>query len=104
MQRINLESIEKYDAANFSRAQVFKGERFVTLLLTLVPNQAVPSHRHEGWDVLLAPLRGAAEITLDGETITLRSGEIVFADGANDFAPVNRGRENFAMLITLVRR
>jgi len=29
---------------------------------------------------------------------------LVFVDGANDFAPVNKGGENFSMLITLVRR
>lgn len=104
MQRINLESVEKYDATKFRRAELFKGESFRTLLLTLAPGQSVPSHRHEGWDVLLAPARGEAEITLDGETFTLRGGETVFVDGKNNFAPVNRGTENFATLITLVRR
>ena len=34
----------------------------------------------------------------------LRAGEVVFVDGANDFAPVNKGQSNFSMLITLVRR
>lgn len=104
MQRIALEAIEKYDAASFHRTEVFRGERIRTLLLTLVPGQSVSSHRHEGYEVLLNPVRGEAEITLDGETFTLRAGELVFADGANDFAPVNRGSENFALLVTLVRR
>ena len=50
------------------------------------------------------PLRGEAEAVLDGERVTLRAGEAIFLDGANDFAPVNTGGENFSMLITLVRR
>lgn len=104
MQRIALESIEKYDATKFSRAEAVKGERLRTLLLCLAPNQSVPSHRHEGFEVLLEPLRGEAEAFLDGEPVTLRAGELILVDGANDFAPVNRGNENFAMLITLVRR
>ena len=53
---------------------------------------------------MLQPLRGEAEAVLDGEPVTLRAGEVVFVDGANDFAPVNRGESNFSMLITLVRR
>ena len=104
MQRIALKSIEHYDAEKFFRTELFKGERLRTLPLCLTPGQAVPAHRHEGFEILLEPLRGEAEITLDGETVTLGAGELVLVDGANDFAPVNRGRENFAMLITLVRR
>lgn len=41
---------------------------------------------------------------LAGEQVTLRAGEVVFVDGANDFAPVNKGRDNFSLLIMLVRR
>lgn len=104
MKRVAPEQLERYDAAKFYRTEVFGGERLRTLLLCLAPGQAVPSHRHEGFEIILEPLRGEAEITLDGETFSLRAGELVFVDGANDFAPVNRGAENFAMLITLVRR
>ena len=43
-------------------------------------------------------------IKLDGEQIVLSAGEIIYVDGANDFAPVNHTTENFAMLITLVRK
>jgi hypothetical protein len=40
---------------------------------------------------------------LDGEPVTLRPGEMIFVDGANDFAPVKKGGENFSMLITMVQ-
>lgn len=104
MQRIDLTFVEKYDETKFTRPEIFKGERLHTLLLCLAPGQAVPSHRHEGFEIQLQALRGEAEITLDGEQVTLRAGEVVLVDGANDFAPVNRQKENFAMLITLVRK
>ena len=104
MKRVTLEQLEKYTETKFYRAELFKGERLRTLLLTLTPGQAVPSHRHEGFEILLEPLRGEVEIVLDGEPMTLRAGELILVDGANDFAPVNRGSDNFAMLITLVRR
>lgn len=104
MKRVKLESIERYDEVKFYRTEVFKGERMRTMLLTLLPGQSVPSHKHEGYDVLIQPMRGEAEITLDGETSSLVHGEIVFADGANSFALVNRSNENFAMFVTLVRR
>lgn len=104
MKKVFIGEIEKYEDEKFARPVLFKGERTTTLLLCLKPGQAVPSHRHEGFEIVLQPLGGAAEAVLDGERVTLRAGDLVFVDGANDFAPVNTGVENFSMLITLVRR
>ena len=104
MNKVITEEVEKYEDEKYVRPVLFKGERTTALLLCLKPGQAVPPHRHEGFEIVLQPLRGEAEAVLDGEQIRLRAGEVVFVDGANDFAPVNRGGENFSMLITLVRR
>jgi hypothetical protein len=43
-------------------------------------------------------------MTLEFCAAALRAGEIILVDGATDFAPANRTRESFAMLITLIRR
>jgi quercetin dioxygenase-like cupin family protein len=104
MKKIVIGEVEKYEDEKFVRPVLFKGERATTLLLCLKPGQAVPAHRHEGFEVLLQPLRGEAEAVLDGEVTTLRAGEMMLVDGGNEFAPVNRGAGNFSMLITLVRR
>ena len=55
----------------------------------------MPSHRHEGFEIVLHPLKGEAEAVLDGEQVALRAGEMIFVDGANDFAPANKGRREF---------
>lgn len=104
MKRIIIEDVEKYEDEKYIRPVLFKGERTTALLLCLKPGQAMRAHRHEGFEIVLQPLRGTAEAVLDGEQTILRAGEIFFVDGANDFAPVNHGDGNFAMLITLVRR
>jgi quercetin dioxygenase-like cupin family protein len=104
MNKVIIEAVEKYEDEKYVRPVLFKGERTTALLLCLKPGQSVPPHRHEGFEIMLQPLKGEAEAVLDGEAVTLRAGEVVFVDGANDFAPVNRGSENFSMLITLVRR
>ena len=104
MKRVIIEEVEQYEDEKYVRPVLHKGERTTTLLLCLKPGQAVPSHRHEGFEIVLQPLRGEAEAVLDGERVTLRARELYFVDGANDFAPVNRGASNFSMLITLVRR
>ncbi len=104
MNEVIISEVEKYEDEKFIPPVLFKGERTTGLLLCLKPGQAVPSHRHEGFEIVFHPLRGEAEVVLDGETVTLRAGEVYFFDGANDFAPVNRGGQDFAMLITLVRR
>ena len=104
MKRVTFEEVEKYEDEKYVRPVLFKGERTTSLLLCLKPGQSLPSHRHEGFEIVLHPLRGEAEAVLDGEQVTLRAGEVIFVAGANDFAPVNKGSENFSMLITLVRR
>lgn len=104
MKRVIFEEVEKYEDEKYVRPVLFKGERTTSLLLCLKPGQSMPSHRHEGFEIALHPLRGEAEAALDGELVTLRAGEVIFVDGANDFAPVNKSGENFSMLITLVRR
>ena len=104
MKRVIVEEVEKYEDEKYVRPVLFKGERATALLLCLKPGQSVPPHRHEGFEIVLQPLKGEAEAVLDGETLTLRAGEVVFVDGTNDFAPVNKGQSNFSMLITLVRR
>lgn len=104
MKRVNLKDIEKYDEKKFLRSDVVKGDRSQVLLLCLTPGQSVPAHRHEGYEILLHVLDGVVEVTLDGEQMTLQSGDIILVDGANDFAPVNRGEGNFSMLITLVQK
>jgi quercetin dioxygenase-like cupin family protein len=104
MKRVIIEEIEEYEDEKYVRPVLFKGERTTALLLCLKPGQSVPPHRHEGFEIMLQPLKGEAEAVLDGEHVTLRAGEVVFVDGANDFAPVNSGDVNFSMLITLVRR
>jgi quercetin dioxygenase-like cupin family protein len=104
MKRVIFEEVEKYEEEKHVSRVLFKGERTTSLLLCLKPGQVMPSHRHEGFEIVLHPLRGEAEVVLDGEQATLRVGEVIFVDGANDFAPVNKGAEDFSMLITLVRR
>jgi quercetin dioxygenase-like cupin family protein len=104
MNKVIIKEVEKYEDEKYVRPVLFKGERATALLLCLKPGQSVPPHRHEGFEIVLQPLRGEAEAVLDGEPVTLRPGQVVFVDGANDFAPVNTGGENFSMLITLVRR
>jgi quercetin dioxygenase-like cupin family protein len=104
MKRMNLEKLEQFDDKKFSRHEVLEGERSHALLLCLRPGQSVPAHRHEGYEILLHALHGQADVTLDGEQMTLRAGDFVLVDGANDFAPVNNGEGNFSMLITLVRK
>ena len=104
MKRVTIEEVENYKDEKYVCPTLFKGERTTSLLLCLKPGQAMPSHRHEGFEIVLHPLKGEAEAVLDGERVTLRAGEMVFVDGANDFAIANKGGGNFSMLITLVRR
>ena len=92
IKRVAVEKVEMYGDEKFACPVLFKGERATTLLLCLKPGQAIPAHRHEGFEVALYPLKGEAETVLDGEQVRLRAGEMIFVDGANDCAIGNKGR------------
>ena len=104
MKRVAIEEVEMYGDEKYECPVLFKGARATTLLLCLKPGQAMPAHRHEGFEVALHPLKGEGETVLDGKQVRLWAGEMIFVDGANDFAIANMGQENFSMLITLARR
>ena len=53
MNKVIIEEVEKYEDEKYVRPVLFKGERTTALLLCLKPGQAVPSHRHEGFEVVL---------------------------------------------------
>jgi quercetin dioxygenase-like cupin family protein len=78
MKRVAVEEVEIYGDEKYACPVLFKGERATTLLLCLKPGQAIPAHRHEGFEVTLHPLKGEAETVLDGEQVWLRAGEMIF--------------------------
>lgn len=70
-----------------THAEVFDERRPRTVRLQLDAGQRVPPHSHPGTDVVLHVLSGELELTLDGETVDLRPGELVRFSGDREISP-----------------
>ena len=104
MQTKTFHEIERYSPERFVHVPVFHGARTQVLLLCLSPGQKVPPHSHPGYEITLQPLQGKALLPFPGGAeVELEPGQVHFVKGEGSFSPRNPFRENFQMLIHLVK-
>jgi quercetin dioxygenase-like cupin family protein len=100
----NLGQLEEYDSQHFVRKEVTNGAQSKSVLLNLLPGQEIPTHGHNGSEVLLVPQKGQALLTVDGTTDTLlQPGTVYGAGDESTFRILNNGSEPCQILVILVR-
>lgn len=105
MEKKIFQEMEHYAPDKHVHVPLFTGDRTKVLLLCLSAGQSVPPHSHPGYEITLQPLKGKALLPADqNKEIELLPGEIYFVDGAISFNPKNPFREEFEMLIHLVKK
>lgn len=82
--------------------RLFVGRRSQVMELTLASGGSVPSHRHDGDEVILVPQQGSCRLQVDDQSYTLRPGEVMCTDGGHDFVLQNDGTEEFRALAMLI--
>jgi quercetin dioxygenase-like cupin family protein len=68
-------------------AEVFEQRSPRTVRLRLDAGEAVPPHRHPGYDIVLYVIEGAVELRLDDERHTVTPGDAVRFSGERDISP-----------------
>lgn len=105
LQKKVFREIERFSTEKHVHVPVFQGDRATVLMLCLAPGQSVAPHSHPGYEITLQPLRGKAVLPRkDGTELTLAPGEIALIDGSSSFNPKNPFKEEFTMLIHLIRK
>ncbi len=104
MEVLRFSEVERFDSQKFIHVPMFSGIRTKVLLLCLSGGLTVTPHSHPGYEVTLQPLRGKANLPLpDGSTLLLEPGMFITIDGAAAFNPSNPFKDEFEMLIHLIR-
>ncbi|HVN48375.1 MAG TPA: hypothetical protein VMU30_06085 [Bacteroidota bacterium] len=105
MEKKIFQDVERYAPDKHVHVPLFTSDRTKVLLLCLSAGLNVPPHSHPGFEITLQPLKGKALLPVDdNKEIELKPGEIYFVDGSMSFNPKNPFRENFEMLIHLIKK
>ena len=104
LEECNLSELEEYDPKHFVRKLVTRGAQSKSMLMNLLPGQEIPTHGHDGYEVLLLPQKGQAVLIVDDTTdVALRPGTVYSAGQHNTFRIHNNSTEPFQLLVILVR-
>jgi quercetin dioxygenase-like cupin family protein len=93
MNTCRFEDVEQYTEGSPFRKCLNEGAQSRSMLIHLLPGQAVPEHPHPGHEVILLPQRGRATLTLDGTTeIPLEAGGFYAEEEGHNVRHCEHGR------------
>ena len=90
------------DLTETPHENVFPGSEPKTARLSLAAGEAVPAHDHPDRQIVLYLVSGALDVTLDGETFALESGDVLRFDGRKTVSPEARA-DSTALLVLAPR-
>lgn len=76
--------VEPHEFREGVRLHAVGGEQVLLCRVTYEPGKRVPRHRHEATEQVMAIVDGEVEMTVEGETTTLRSGDVVVVNRGLD--------------------
>jgi quercetin dioxygenase-like cupin family protein len=96
----NLNDVIVFSQEGLTKNIVFDTPDVLCFVLSLVPGQQIPDHRHEQSDLLLTVLKGKGQARVNGRLVSLALGTILHVEGQEDFA-VPVVEEHLSLLATL---
>lgn len=90
------------DLTETPHENVFPGSEPKTVRLELEAGEEIPAHDHPERQIVLYLVSGALDVTLDGETHALESGDVLRFDGRRTVAPAARA-DSTALLVLAPR-
>ncbi len=102
--QIVLKDLVEYNDDRFAVKSVFKGAQSEAILLMLNPNQELPAHPHERFEVVLVPQEGHGTMTVNGtKDVDLVPRTLYYEPAGSSIRIVNTGDIPLQVLITLIR-
>lgn len=90
------------DLTETPHENVFPGSEPKTVRLSLAEGESVPAHDHPERQIVLYLVSGALDVTLDGETYEVESGDALRFDGRRTVEPEARA-DSTALLVLAPR-
>lgn len=76
---------------------VIQGKHFCQGYVVIYPGGSIPLHEHETIETYTV-LKGEGEMTVDGETLTVKEGDFVYVDENKPHALMNTGTQDLHMM------
>jgi quercetin dioxygenase-like cupin family protein len=89
----------KFDAAKMQKLNLFETERFFCDVYCLEPGQAQKPHAHEGSDKVYAVLEGTVTVTIDADSQSLKSGDVVLCPAGSSHGVSNNSDSRASLLV-----
>jgi len=93
-----------YSDATFTKRLIFNEEKVLNFALNLKPGQEIPPHIHENSDLVLYVITGGGELTVDGKSQNITTGDVIYCVGEEEFSLKNNTDENSSCFVVLAPR
>ena len=93
-----------YSQDTFTKRVLFSEEKVLNFVLNLMPGQQIPPHKHEDSDLILHVVTGGGDLTVDGKTQNLTTGDVIYCVGEEEFSLKNNTTENLSCFIVITPR
>ena len=98
------EQIARYDELPLTNVSLFVEEDFSGCLLGFLPGQELPVHQHEHEHEVFDVLQGKGTLVLDGESIEVASGGVIFVPAGVRHGFKNTGTDRWLIRATIHQR
>jgi quercetin dioxygenase-like cupin family protein len=96
----NLNDNIVFSSKGMNKRIVFDTPEVLCFVLSLMPGQQIPEHKHENSGMILTVLKGKGQVRVSGKLMSLYIGSIIYVQGQEDFGiPVVE--EDLALLATI---
>ncbi len=96
----NLNDSIQFSATGLSKRIVFDTPKVLCFVLSLMPGQIIPEHRHEQSALTITVLKGRGQARVNGKVVMLGLDAILYLDGQDAFG-ISLVEENLALLVTV---
>lgn len=96
----NLNDSISFSITGLTKRIVFSSPQVLCFVLSLMPGQSVPEHRHEQSALTITVLKGRGQARVNGKMAALSLGTILYLDGQDEFSIPIAG-EDLALLVTV---
>ncbi len=101
MNRYRLHEYQDTSAAGFTKRMVHQSTHALVFVLNFEPGQTLPAHTHADSEILVTPLAGEGQATVDGRVEVLQAGTTLRCDGNESFSVENTGGSRLSLLVFL---
>jgi quercetin dioxygenase-like cupin family protein len=84
-----------------AKRMIFKDKNVAAFMLNIAKGATLPNHTHFDCAVLIQVIRGSANATINGQTVSVSAGDLFQAEGQEKVSVENNGSETLSLYVTL---